>query len=302
MELRQLSHFIAIVDYGSFSKAAREIPISQPALTRSLQNLEASLGVELLERSTRGLLLTPSGDQFYQRAKLILNEVGKAKLEIAGADIDRPQLNMGIAPLFSPAIIPQAILKFTRLHPNHLVNVTSGLFPTLIDRLSEGSLDGVFSNLPFADVSDDLIIEPLFDINVCYVCSPAHPLANKKSLTFAQLNDFPWAVVDEDNSNEIYRHIFASEGVVRDPIAVKTNSLALLKALVLEPPYITLLPHHLVSKDIESNDLALLKITNAEVRRKGGLIYRKDSIASDARNALFDEIRKACEPSKASLL
>lgn len=299
MEFKQLRHFIAIVDRGSFSKAAIAIPISQPALTRSLQNLETSLGTQLLERSTRGLILTPAGEQLYQRAKLILKEISKAKNEINHGQSNRPQLNLGIAPLFASAIIPQAVLEFSTNQPDYLLNVTRGLFPSLIKQLNEGTLDGIFTNHPFVDLTDDLVIEPLFDISICYICSPVHPLAKKKNINFEELEKFPWAVVDEDNSNEIYRYIFANEAVVRDPIIIKTNSLTFLKSLVENPPFITLLPRHMVERDILRDNLTVLKVKGAELYRKGGLIYRKNSSKSEPRTALFNAIRKACKAAKA---
>jgi len=302
MELKQLRHFISIVDSGSFSKAAITIPISQPALTRSLQNLEASLGTELLERSTRGLVLTPPGEQLYQRAKLILNEVSKAKIEINGGQSNRPELNLGIAPLFSSAIIPPAILEFSTSHRNHLLSVTRGLFPTLIKQINDGTLDGIFTNIPFTDLSGELVVEPLFDISICYICSANHPLAKKRHLRFDDLERYPWAVIDEDNSNEIYRYIFANHAVKQDPITVRTNSLSFLKKLAMEPPFITLLPRHLVERDIHLNNLTILKVKDAELRRKGGLIYRRDSLKTDARTALFNAIRTACKAVKSSSL
>ena len=85
MDIRQCRHFVEIVDQGSYSKAALSIPISQSALTRSIQKLESDLETKLLDRTTRGLSLTGAGNRFYARAKFILREFEQAKAEIKGS-------------------------------------------------------------------------------------------------------------------------------------------------------------------------------------------------------------------------
>lgn len=86
MELRQLRHFVAVVECGNLSRASRKVHISQPALTRSIKALEDLLRARLLDRKPRGVVPTPTGDIFYQHAKLILNECARAKDDIADAE------------------------------------------------------------------------------------------------------------------------------------------------------------------------------------------------------------------------
>ena len=74
MELRQLRHFVMVVDTGNLSRAAERVAISQPALTRSIKNLEESLGVELLERKPRGVVPTEAGVTLYHHSKMVLND------------------------------------------------------------------------------------------------------------------------------------------------------------------------------------------------------------------------------------
>lgn len=291
MNLKQLQNFVAIVENGTFLSAAEAINLSQPALSRSLQNLEASLGTQLLNRSTRGIQITTAGKQFYRRAKLILTEAEKALREIKD-DTQSQNLNVGMAPLFASQLLPQTLREMYAANPTLNLNVTSGLFPDLIKALSSGQIDLIVANLPFTDIPDDLVIEPLLDISIVYVASTSHPLATKKVCAFKDLSQFPWAVVDERHANDLYQYIFASEGETNSPITLKTNSLTLLKSIVSEPPFITLLPEHMVETDVRQNKLAILKTNQDRLKRKGGIIYRKNDIPNPVLESLKHILRQ----------
>ena len=279
MDLKQLRNFVAIVDHGTFLAAAEAIHLSQPALSRSLQSLEASLDVKLLNRSTRGIQITEVGERFYRRAKLILSEAEKAVNETKG-DNTNQNLNVGMAPLFAGQLLPHALREVCKKNSTLKLTVTSGLFPELINDLSSGRIDLMISNLPFTAIPADLVVEPLLDISIVYVASALHPLSRKRSCTFKDLAKFPWAVVDERHANDLYQYILTSEGETTSPIALKTNSLTLLKSMISEPPFITLLPLHMVEEDVSEKKLAILKTNQDRLKRKGGLVYRKNDVVN----------------------
>jgi len=222
-----------------------------------------------------------AGERFYRRAKLILSETEKA---VRDARDENPALtlNVGMAPLFAGQLLPQALQDVCAADPQLNLNVTSDLFPDLIKSLSSGQIDIMVSNLPFTEIPDDLIVEPLLDISIVYVSSASHPLSKKRLCTFEALCKFPWAVVDERHANDLYQYILTSEGETNSPIALKTNSLTLLKSMVQEPPFITLLPMHMIEADVSDKKLAILKTNQDRLKRKGGLIYRKNDITNPA--------------------
>jgi len=291
MDLKQLKHFVAIVDNGTLLAAAEVIPISQPALSRSLQNLEASLGVTLLERSTRGIQITAAGERLYRRAKLILSESKKAVAEAQAQEPDFT-LNIGMAPMFAGQVLPEALRALTAENPDIKMRVTSGLFDDLIKSVSSGEIDIMVSNLPFTDIPDDLHVVPLLDITIEYVVSSDHPLSTRRSLSFKDLSAYPWAVVDEQHANDLYQYIFTSEGETSSPIALKTNSLTLLRSMISQPPFITLLPRHMVEHNIAAGQLSILNIGQDRLKRKGGLVYRKNDIPNPALNKLLETLKR----------
>ncbi len=293
MELKQLRHFVAIVDHGTFSRAAEAVSISQPALTRSIQNLEVRLGVELISRSTRGLQVTPSGEQLYHRAKLILKEVAVAIDDIDVAQSRQIPFRIGMAPMFAANLLPKIIGEVALQHNNLEIEVISGLFEDLVKKLETGDLDIIFSNIPFVPVAENLVVEPLIDIEICYVVSQKHPLSKIDDIDFKQIASFPWAVVDEKSANDLYSYIFTSKGETQSPIRIKSNSLTVLKSIAQSPPWITLLPKHMVEEDIDLGQLTILKVTE-KLSRKAGLIYRANTVDHPVQHAFIQTLKEAC--------
>lgn len=275
MDLKQLRHLVAIVETESFSRASQAVAISQPALTRSIKLLEERLGVTLFERTTRRVNATSAGLRLYKRAKIILSETENALADLREDDHHSRRLRVGMAPMFATTIVPHAIQAFRELAPNVEIVIESGLFETLAARLAQADLDLVVSNFPYGGIPEDLASEPVFDIEVAYLASANHPLANQAKIKIADLLDYPWAVVDESHANDLYGDIFTSEGGNTSPIRVRTNSLNLLKSLIETPPWVTLLPLHMVQPELQRGDLVELDVSSDRVRRRGGIVYRR---------------------------
>ncbi|MEM7569992.1 MAG: LysR family transcriptional regulator, partial [Pseudomonadota bacterium] len=119
MELRQLRHFMAVAECGTFSKASEQLHLTQPALTRSIQTLEESLGTALFERQPRGVTLTQAGQNLLRHAHLVVNQLAAAKEEVrALGDGIAGHLEIGLAPMFSSAVIDKVLIELASEFPN----------------------------------------------------------------------------------------------------------------------------------------------------------------------------------------
>ncbi len=302
MDLKQLRHFVSVASERSFSKAAKLCAISQPALTRSIKLLEARLGVSLFDRSTRRVELTRAGKKMLPRAKLILNEVQETERLLASDMTEVRPLRIGAAPMFTSELLPAAISSFSQQQRDISLDVTTGLFDPLVARLLEAEIDLIFSHLPYVHFDDDVIVEPLIDIEVVYLVSAGHPLATRQNTRFQDLINCPWAVVGETHSEDFYGYILSSQGATASPIRLRSNSLDLLQSIVIHPPWVTLLPRQRAAKALETGQLVELSVAGDSMKRRGGLIYRKASKDNPALTAFANQIRAACAPTtKASL-
>lgn len=294
MEIRQLRHLVAAINLGTLSDAADSVFITQPALTRSLQNLEHELGTKLLERLPRGVVATEAGDLLYRHANLIINEVQKIKNDVPMVNKGVVgNLKIGVAALFSHHIVDDVVWKIATTHEGLNMGIKVGFYEDLISYLVEGSLDVVFSNLPSATLPEDLIVEPLNDLTVVFVASQDHELAQQDSCDISKLESARWVIVDQPHAAEMFLQFFASQGMKTPSNLVRTDSLGLIMSLLKKGDFVSVLPKHLV-QEAEDQGLLALKVNSPVITRKFGLIYREDIAGRPALKPFFEGIREAC--------
>ena len=296
MDLRQLRHFVAIFERGSFSKAAEEIFISQPALTRSLKMLEDGLGVELLERHARGTTPTDAGERFYHHAKSILAECSRARLDAAqmGGGELVGEVAIGVGSLFAAHIIDDAVAEFGEAHPKVSIIVVQGFFEELITMLELGQIELVFINIPLIEGTESLSIEPLFKLETSVFVASDHPLALDASPSKQALAEAKWAIVDKPHAIEIFDALFLAEGQPAPHVAVRTNSLTLIRSLVLNSGFVGLIPHHLLKHGLESDRVTRLEVPSTPLVRDAGLITRREGFHRPVADELAETIRQHC--------
>lgn len=142
MELRQLRYFEAVARQASFTQAARELHIAQPAVSAQVRSLEREWGTPLFERTTRAVRLTQAGQLALRRARRILDDVHELEAELRGlAAVPPTEVHLGAATALGPLRLPEALSHFRRNHPTVRVTVRTGFMPDLIGSVDAGSLD-----------------------------------------------------------------------------------------------------------------------------------------------------------------
>lgn len=184
MELRQLRYFVTAVEMGSISKAAEACRVAQPSLSQQISALEDELGVQLLERSSRGVRPTTAGERVLERARKMLleGEALQADLNDAGRDL-RGTLRMGVIPTVAPYLIKDLLAELRVTYPGLDLELVEDRTQVLIERLSKGEIEcAVVSDVRVKDAKtwsvrvDELYHEPLV------VALPeGHVLARRRS-------------------------------------------------------------------------------------------------------------------------
>jgi DNA-binding transcriptional LysR family regulator len=295
MELRHLRHFAAVVDSGNLSKAAERVFISQPALTRSIKNLEDLVGAVLLERRPRGVVPTPAGDALYRYARLMLNEAVRARAEVravqAGA---KGELAVGIAAMFSDHIVDRAVAAVCGAGKEVALTVTQGFLEELVEALRDGRLDVIFSNLSNMQLPDDVAVEPIMDVKAYIYAGAAHPLIGKRGIDKLALLDQRWVVVDQPHMRDFLDHYFSADGLATPDYVVRTNSLNLIRSLVANGGFIGILPEHVIQRRTRRGEVKRLDVPGVPVVRKAGLITRKSMPNRPVVDMFIAEVRAAC--------
>lgn len=296
MELRQLRHFIAVADCGTFSKASAQLNLTQPALTRSVQTLEDSLGAALFERQPRGVTLTASGKTLRRHAQLMLNQVTAAREDVQALESGvAGQLEIGLAPMFSATIIDQVLIDLAQQFPGLRFRVTTALLATLLNGLGDGSLDVVLSNIPTGQIPNDVRHEVLFQTRSYVLASAAHPLAGATALELRDLQSAQWAVVTQSNGSDAIAFLSREDGFDLDKPTLETNSLSLLRTMLLSGQFLSVLPEHWLADDLEAGDIVRLPVDTMPIVRPAGVMMRKEPSRAASVDLFVEKARQSAK-------
>lgn len=198
IQSRKIRHFLAVADHLNMTAASVQVHISQPALSRSIRQLEEGLGVSLLERLPTGVKLTRYGEILAQRARLMqldcehtLSEIEALKTGSGG------KLCIGAGPLWANVHLPAAVAILQRQHSGYQIEITSGVIDTLVPALLNGQIDVFCASLDFPS-HPELEKVHLVDVVHAVVVRNGHPLTQKDKVDASDLLDYPWITMKND--------------------------------------------------------------------------------------------------------
>lgn len=292
MDIRQLRRFIAVCETGSFNKAADLLAVSQPSLTRSIQQLEADLGGALFERGPRGIVRTQAGEELLPHARLILRERERAIDAIAQLHQDqREVVEIGTDAAFAVRNLPLALARVTQAHSGLELRVREGSIRELLDQLREGRLRLVVaSRAPFADLTD-LAFEQLALESAGVVMRADHPLGARQPLALSDLVDADWIVPDNDLLKEGWSQMFANAGLAVPTIALRTSSLHLTKACLLAGDFVSLGDHTPFASEIAYGLVTFVDLGTPRYERPAGIFHRHGLRLTEGERHLISALR-----------
>ena len=192
METRDLEYVLAVEAHGGIGRAAEALDMTQPALTKAVQRVEAQLGVPLFERTTLGMRVTQAGTVFLERARRIRLEYEDAIKEMRGIQTgEQGMLRLGYSPSMPNALVLGACRQLIRERPVARLRLTMRVARELMDLLQAGELDLAIATLP-RQVNPALVSRELFTDRLAVVADENHPLLRRRNLTLADLTDQQW--------------------------------------------------------------------------------------------------------------
>lgn len=189
MEIYQLQYFLAIAKKGSFTKASESLYVSQPSLSSGIKKLEKELGVALIERRWRGIKLTPAGQLFLGKVEKIISDY-QSTIETLRNFQSRPVLRIGMLCTLQVKVVIKIIQSFRELYPEVTVELCDTHFDELNDWLAQGEVDIAVTNLMAKP--DATTTHLLFQQRLLLAIPNTHPLARKKEVMLAELEDQPF--------------------------------------------------------------------------------------------------------------
>lgn len=231
MELRHLRYFVAVAEAANFTKASARLRVAQPALSRQVRDLEEEIGVDLMRRGPRGVVLTAEGKLFVEEARALLARAEESIDKVrALARGEYGELNIGYSPSPTVELLPPAMAAFQKAVPRVKVTLHDLAGDELVDGLKGGTLELAVMVQPSQEQSAGLKFEPLRQYPYCVAMPAAHPFARRKSVSVELLAAEPLVALRRKDYSEFYRildRVFAPTGL-KPRIAVECDSASSL--------------------------------------------------------------------------
>lgn len=295
MDTRQIDHFLAAFEHRNLRAAAAELHLSQPALTKSLQRLEETLGVRLFDRGRFGVQPTMFGIAFARRARLLRAELERAKRELSdlkGATAGHAIIGAG--PTEAAELLPRALEQLTRENPEVSVGVEYGLNAWLMPAVRRGDVEFAVSSVP-AVATDPEVEHEILHVDFGAVAARAgHPLTRKATLTLADLLNYEWVLARRDEmERRMIDDAFLARGLAPPVPSVETTSTTLMKSMIALSDFVTFMPTQLIRWDIRAGRIAQLDVEIPGAIRHVGITRRRGAVLSPVAEALAGALRDA---------
>lgn len=281
MNLRDLTYLVAVADHRHFGRAAEACFVSQPTLSTQVKKLEKELGVRLVERNPRQILLTPAGEQVVERARLMLKEADDIRgIARRAQNPEAGSIRLGLFPTLAPYLLPHVVPQVHARFPDLELLLVEEKTEVVLNQLRSGELDAGVLALPVQH--DGLHMEPLFSEDFVLAVPTGHPLAERIGpVDHSVLATEDLLLLEEghclrDQALEVCR---LSGG--RERRGFRATSLETLRQMVAAGVGVTLLPELAVQPPIPpSDDIVLLRFAAPAPSRQVAMFWRDTSTYS----------------------
>ncbi|OMC15614.1 hydrogen peroxide-inducible genes activator [Mycobacterium colombiense] len=272
-----LRAFAAVAEKRQFSSAATSLGVSQSTLSQALAALEAGLGTQLVERSTRRVFLTTEGTQLLPRAQAVVEAADAFSAAAAGSsDPLRAGIRLGLIPTVAPYVLPTVLAGVAEELPGLTLRVTEDQTERLLAVLREGALDAALIALPAEGAGVTAI--PIYDEDFVLALPPGHLLAGKRRVPATALADLPLLLLDEGHCLRDQALDVCHKAGVRAELAnTRAASLATAVQCVTGGLGVTLIPQSAVPVEASRSRLGLAQFAAPRPGRRIGLVFRSSS-------------------------
>ncbi|HEV2607221.1 MAG TPA: LysR substrate-binding domain-containing protein [Xanthomonadaceae bacterium] len=291
MNLRDLQYLVSLADHRHFGRAATASFVSQPTLSTQIKKLEDELGVTLVERAPRKVMLTPVGHDIAERARHILAEVDQLKESARRTrDPEAGSVRLGIFPTLGPYLLPHVLPKIRERFPRLELLLIEEKTEVVLRQLREGRLDVGVLALPLHD--EQLHVEFLFEEPFVLAVPQAHALAKRNTLSLHDLAHERLLLLEDGHCLRDQALDVCTLAGSGERNGFRATSLETLRQMVAANVGITLLPTLSVKPPVaHSDDIHLLRFRDSHPSRRIGMVWRRSSAMAGFLLKLADVFR-----------
>lgn len=295
IRLRHLRTFLEVARQKGVGRAAGTLHVSQPAVTKTIRELEALLGVSLFHREGRRVRLTGAGEILLPYAGQALTAIRRG-IESATADDAGPPVRLGALPTVSARIMPAAVAALLRAPSAPPLRIVTGDNAVLLEQLRSGGLDIVVGRLAEPERMSGFFFEHLYSEQVVFAVRPGHPLLPPGTDVFARLTGFPMLMPPPGSiiRPSVDRFLMV-RGLARPSVAIETVSDSFGRAFVCGSDAIWAISEGVVTNELGDGSLAVLPLDTSDTRGPVGLTMRTDVTPRSGFEKVMLAIRNAAQ-------
>lgn len=294
LKLRHLQLLVALDRFRHVGRAADFLAVTQPAVSKSLAEIEAALGLRLFDRSPRGTQPTAYGETVIRFARSVIADFERTTDELAAlASGAKGRTAVGAMVVATPVLLARSIALLKSRSPQTTVLVEEGDLAALVPRLRGGEIDLIVGRLEPAHAAADLETEALYGEPMVVVARPGHPLAGKPKVTWADLAAQPWVVPPPWASmRRKLEQTFVKRRLPQPQDLVEAVSFLAIVSLVRERPAVAFLAQSVAQSFAREKLVVVLDIAFRQPLPPVGLIRLRGSRRSPSADQLADCLRR----------
>lgn len=294
IKFRHLQCFIEVVRQGGVSKAANQLALTQPAVSKKLRELEDVLGVTLIDRDKRGVHLTEYGEVFLRYALNSTDALREGIDRVQASNAARyAPIVVGVLPTIAAIMMPEVVRQFKTLAPVSDVTLLTGSNRMLMDALRLKELDLVVGRMAQPRTMKGLTFEQLYLERIAIIVRPGHPLAMQDNPPLSSLSEYPILMPTQESViRAIVDRFMILNQITPNQNRIETISHAFGRAYVKQSNAVWLISHGAVMPDLQSGGLAEIQYDYQETTGAVGIAQRADSVENEVMSLFITQIRQ----------
>lgn len=294
MHVETLRLYCDVVRLRSFSRGAEQNFVSQSAASQAVQQLEAQLGVVLIDRTKRPFVVTPEGETFYGACRGILDAWDKAKADVTAVK-QRVAGLVRVAAIYSVGLhdVSRPMQQFMSLYPEARVQLECLHPHKVVDAVLKGEADVGIMSYPPGDRA--LTVVPLREEPMALVCHPGHRLARRRRVLPADLNGEPFVAFDPELTIRKAIDRALRQHNVRVNVMMEFDNIETIKQAIIIAAGVSILPRHVVQKEAGVRTLAAVPLGLPDLVRPVGIIHRRQKPLTPTVSRFVEMLKEASQ-------
>lgn len=290
--MRHVRVFLALCEHKTLTRAAEALNTVQPALSRTLKELEDEIGTPLFDRSSKGLRLTPEGKGLREHLAAGMAQIEQG-VRFASGQRKSETVAIGILPNVARRLVPEAVARFKAQHPEVAVRLYSSSVRELVAKMREGEVDFLASRMLSLETQPGIVFEHLYDEPLIFVAQSHHPLSAGSNITPHELEPYPVIIPTPDTiiRRELDRYLFA-QGYSDFPNRIETVTFEFARSFLEAGEAVACVPLGAVQHELDSGALVRLDMRGDDIPGNVGFSFLKDRELSRAARHLADCLRE----------